>query len=255
MKSPVAAALLSSLLAGCASDCSILSGNSSSACQAQLGTLAIVGAPVALPYALLKNASENYADIQSERDLRRGVEAGERAASERCLFVCKNAYRELKDDRWKLLRQAAEQILAAEAQAASSPRQQAVLLAAHKVLADALWREAPTQRIEHLREVVRLGQSSELWAYVRLSTDQGNDFPVNGLYFQNAAEDAMLDLLRFEHEATWQAGDRTPPDDDVCNLMPFGQLPALAGRDGSLLCRLAASDWKRRHPIANSEKN
>ena len=205
MKSPVAAALLSSLLAGCASDCSILSGNSSSACQAQLGTLAIVGAPVALPYALLKNASENYADIQSERDLRRGVEA--------------------------------------------------VLLAAHKVLADALWREAPTQRIEHLREVVRLGQSSELWAYVRLSTDQGNDFPVNGLYFQNAAEDAMLDLLRFEHEATWQAGDRTPPDDDVCNLIPFGQLPALAGRDGSLLCRLAASDWKRRHPIANSENH
>ena len=251
MRMYVSAALVSCMLAGCASDCNLLSGNSSPACQALWVTLAVVGAPVALPYALMKNAGDKHAGIQSEREMRRGVAAGELTASERCIFVCQSAYLELKDERWKLLRQAAEQIIAAnDEREAHTPRQQAVLFAAHKVLADAFWREAPAQRIEHLHEVVRLGQSRELWEYVKLSTDEGNDFPVNSGYFWSAAEDAIIDLLSLQREAAWLAGERTPLSEKTCDLMPFGLMPALAGRDHNLLCHLAASEWNRRHPIA-----
>lgn len=251
MKPYAITTLVSCLLAGCASDCNLLSGNSSPACQTLWVTLAVVSAPVALPYALIKNASNTHADIQSERDMRRGVEAGEPASSERCIFACRNAYLELKDERWKLQRQAAEQIIAADQkQQAHTPRQQAVLFAAHKVLADALWREAPALRIEHLHKVVRLGQSRELWAYVKLGTIEDNDFPVNAAYFRSAVEDTVIDLLNLQREAAWQAGDRAPLTKEACDLTPFGLMPALADRDHNLLCHLAASDWKRRHPIA-----
>lgn len=251
MKPYAITTLVSCLLAGCASDCNLLSGNSSPACQTLWVTLAVVSAPVALPYALIKNASNTHADIQSERDMRRGVEAGEPASNERCIFACRNAYLELKDERWKLQRQAAEQIIAADQkQEAHTPRQQAVLFAAHKVLADALWREAPALRIEHLHKVVRLGQSRELWAYVKLGTIEDNDFPVNAAYFRSAAEDTVIDLLNLQREAAWQAGDRAPLTKEACDLTPFGLMPALADRDHNLLCHLAASDWKRRHPIA-----
>lgn len=250
MRACSAAALISCLLAGCASNCNILSGNSSPACQTLWVTLAVVSAPVAVPYVLIKNSGEKLDVIQSEREMRRGVEAGEQAASESCVFRCSRADFELKADRWKLQRQAAEQVIAANDREAHTPRQQAVLFAAHKVLADALWRDDPTQRIEHLREVVRLGQSPEFWKYVKLSSDQGNDIPVNDAYFRSAAEDVIVDLLNLQREAAWQAGGGTPLSEEACDLTPFGVMPALADRDRNLLCRMAASEWKRRHPIA-----
>lgn len=251
MRAFFTAILASRLLAGCASNCSILSSNASPACQAQLLALMVVAAPVALPYAMIKDAAEDHAAKVSARDLQRGVEAGDLAASEYCVFICMNAYSMPQDERWRLLRMAAERVVAADDEELRDVhRRQAVRLAAHKVLADMLWREAPARRVEHLHEVIRLGQSAELWAYVRLSTDQGNDLPVNDGHFRSAAVGAVVDLLTLQRELAWQAGERTPPDEEACDLQPFGRLPVLAGADERRLCSLAASAWKRRHPPA-----
>ncbi|MDR2164347.1 MAG: hypothetical protein LBO79_01685 [Zoogloeaceae bacterium] len=233
--------VLALLLSGCATNCTIFSRDP--VCEAQLVGLLIVTAPVMAPYAAIKAANEKHAAEEEERKLEEDVRNGDLAASERCLFVCSQyAY-----DPVSAL--AAGRVLAAHRDAPDplTPRQQALLFAAHKHMADVLGEKDPQARRTHLSEVARLGQSVEMWQYVRRDD---NDLPVNDYYFSRNAGDAIVDMVALEHLAR-RTDTGNPELPLTCDLTPFQDFMKLAdaGIPGpESLCAQAQvqveRDWK-----------
>ena len=216
--------------------------------------------------------------MASELRLRPEVKAGNQDVSEQYLFVCCNACRESRDSRWKVVAQAASQVLAAaEGRGEHTPRQQAVLFLAHKLAAEAqwfvtadnietlvrisafpfkqakgdagpypfdgnmtmsaiIWRQSSEQRVKHLQEAIRLGQSPELWTYLETQSD----LPVRVDYFRGVAKDASVDLLNLQREMAL--------NEMACDPKPLGRLPALAHLEADSLCHLADLDRQRRYP-------
>lgn len=216
--------------------------------------------------------------MASELRLRPEVKAGNQDVSEQYLFVCCNACRESRDSRWKVVAQAASQVLAAaEGRGEHTPRQQAVLFLAHKLAAEAqwfvtadnietlvrisafpfkqakgdagpypfdgnmtmsaiIWRQSSEQRVKHLQEAIRLGQSSELWTYLETQSD----LPIRVDYFRGVAKDASVDLLNLQREMAL--------NEMACDPKPLGRLPALAHLEADSLCHLADLDRQRRYP-------
>lgn len=134
----------------------------------------------------------------------------------------------------------------------------------NKTMSAMQWHQSSKQRVEHLQEVVRLGQQPELWTFVSRRSDQGNDLPGDAEYFRSMAEDTIIDLINLQYElagSTKFGGipvkhlptgewEREPRSKWVCDLTSFGRLPTLAGLDQKNLCRLAEQDWLSQHPPA-----
>jgi hypothetical protein len=235
------------LLSGCATDCNVLSASNSRGCDAQLAAAAIVTVPALLPYAATKQMHQARRARTSEKQLRAEVERGDLAASVQCLYVCPWAYKQLKDDRWRVQSLAAQRVVHEHTnQIDLSPRQEANLFAAHKVLADRLWQDAPAERIDHLHAALRVGQSSAMWSYVGKTTDAGNDLPVNRGYFISAAEDIVIDSLMIEQESRSRATADTGPH-ELCDLSALSQFIRVAKLpDDNSYCERAIDQWQRR---------
>lgn len=240
----IASLALLSVLSGCA-ECNILSTHNSALCTAKFVGLLAVTAPVMLPYSAISNARREGRAAKEERALRENVERGNLAASEECIFECPRAFRAIKDDRPRISRLAAQQVIDAYARLTEpSPKQQAIEFAAHKTLADALWKEDPKARVVHLTELVRIGQSQAMWSYVKKDSADGNDLPVNGGYFSDAADFAVIDLVALRHEAriAREQNPDLPMDCDFSGLVQFLTHTSL---DRQSLCKLA-EDFRKR---------
>jgi len=235
---------LISVLAGC-TECNILSSHNSALCSAEFVGLLVVTAPVLLPYSAIKNAQEEHHAANEERALRDDVERGNLAASERCIFECPRAFRAIKDDRPRVSQLAAEQVIDAYTRLIDlSPEQQAIAFAAHKTLADSLWKKDPTSRIVHLTEAVRIGQSEAMWDYVKKDSEHGNGLPVNGGYFSSAADFTVIDLVALRHEARI-AHEQNPDLPMDCDFSGLVQFLAHTSLDRQSLCKLA-EDYRKR---------
>ncbi|MBS0347336.1 MAG: hypothetical protein JSR69_12880 [Proteobacteria bacterium] len=245
---------LCTALGGCGPNClSIFSPSDSLMCNVSVAALIVVTAPVIVPAVLVSGAYhkigealDSHKDSVERQKLKARVEKGELAASEECLFSCGWAFGE---ERGRLRRMAAEQVLReSAAQDDLSPRQQALSFAAHKVLADLLWKENPEARIKHLGEALRLGQSQGMWDYVQAKKEKGKDrgLPAAADSFSAIADQIVIDLLALKHQAKVQ----TASDDSLpfeCDLTVFGRLIPLSGRkpnEESKLCEEAKDLWK-----------
>jgi hypothetical protein len=231
---------LALLLPGCATNCNFFA--LSPACEAQLVAGLIVTSPVLLPYFAIKAANEKYAKEEEERKMEEGVENGDLAASERCLFDC---YKYAS-----VSALAIERVLAAHRDAPDplTPRQQALLFVAHKHTADLLGKEEPQARRAHLSEAARIGQSAEMWEYVRRND---SDLPVNDYYFNRIVDDVIVDLVVLEHLAR-RTDTGNPELPLTCDLTPFQKLMDLVGDARMLapesLCKQAEEDLKTYQP-------
>lgn len=232
--------LATGALAGCASNCNLLSTNNSFACYVPIVALAVVSAPVMVPYVLVQNAVEEHQEERATKLLRSAVEKGDQAASEKCLFTCRSSSLDSIENPWRRL--AADVVIKEYAgRSELSAKQQALLFAARKVLADALWKESPRERFDNLNEVIRLGQSESLWEYVR---NENNDLPVNGGYFQSAAQDAIIDVLMLRYEDKVRMAEQVNIPFQ-CEFVSFGQLVKLSSSlPESYLCKAAEKTWR-----------
>lgn len=230
-------------LSGCAQNCGIFTTNASPLCQLEMGG-ALVVATAMLPVMSVKNAIEEEETADNALRLRKSVERGELAASETCLFTCKNADVP-EHDHWRVQRLAAERVISEyQSQTPNSPKESALLMAAHNTLANALWDTDPAGKISHLKEVVRYGQSEEMWAFVNKESSAGNDLPVNGGHFKNIATWTVLAFLRIRHIERIEAG--APDTGSVsCDFSEFGKLIEYAREhDEKSLCELSSSFWQ-----------
>ena len=236
-------ACTSIVLSGCAQNCSIFSTNASPLCQLQMGGALVVGTAM-LPVMSVKNAIKEKETADQALRLRKSVELGDLAASETCLFTCRNA--DLPEhDHWRVQRLAAERVISEyEPKAPNTAKEIALLMAAHNVLANALWKTDPAGRTFHLREVVRYGQSEEMWAFVRKDRSAGNDLPVNDGHFKEIATWTVLAFLRFRHIERIEAG--APDTGDIaCDFSEFGKLIEYAREHSEKsLCELASTFWR-----------
>jgi hypothetical protein len=173
-------------LLGCVSDCNVLSTSNSPLCTAGMVGLIVLTAPV-----LYVNERLSDAEMESrQQKLKEQVEAGDLAASEAYLF---RHFKSRKED----LHLATDKVISTYGDAPDlTPRQQAVLFAAHVLKSRLLKKEDADAQMKHLDEVFRLGQSEAMWDYVRLN---GNDLPVTGAYFSSVAKNAFVDFVRLEH--------------------------------------------------------
>ena len=243
-------------LGGCASNCSLFGSNHSVGCQLEFAALLIVTAPVIVPFVLVSSASDAIGSTFNDHkrslertELKARVEQGELTASEDCLFSCGWRFGE---DRERLRRMAAERVLRESVgQTDVPPRLQALSFAAHKALADVLWKENPEARIKHLGEALRLGQSQVMWDYVKAKSEKGKDrdLPAVAGGFSAIADQIVIDLLALKHQAKVQtAGDDSLPFE--CDLSAFGSMIPLSGRrpnEESKLCEQAKDLWKDQH--------
>jgi hypothetical protein len=125
-----------------------------------------------------------------------------------------------------------------------TPEQQAIEFAAHKTLADSLWKKDPSSRILHLTEVVRIGQSEAMWDFVKKDSEHGNGLPVNGGYFSSLADFTVIDLVALRHEAriAREQNPDLPMDCDFSGLVQFLKHTDL---DRQSLCKLAENYRKK----------
>ena len=241
--SRVSALGISIALSGCAQNCGIFTTNASPLCQLEMGG-ALVVATAMLPIISVRNAIDEKETADKAARQRKNVELGELAASERCLFTCKNADVP-EHDHWRVQRLAAERVISEyQSKTQNTPKESALLMAAHNVLANALWDTDPAGRISHLKEVVRYGQSEEMWNFVRTGQSAGNDLPVNDGHFKEIATWTVLAFLRFHHMEHIEAG-ASDTGNLSCDFSEFGELLEYAKEhDEKSLCELASTFWR-----------
>jgi hypothetical protein len=231
------------VLAGCAQDCGIFTTKASPLCHLEMGGVLIVAAAMQ-PVMSVKRAVYHRKSAEKEFRLREDVENGGLVASERCLFTCSSAV-ELGDDRWRVRRIAAERVIAEYgSKAPNSPKETALLMAAHNALASTLWGTDTVGRNFHLNEVVRYGQSKSMWELVGKESAAGNDLRVNGGHFKDIATSTVLAVLRLRHVERIESGS---PDNGemACDFSGFGKLLEYARYlDEKSLCSLASSFWR-----------
>ncbi len=232
-------------VSGCAQNCGIFTTNASSLCHLEMGGVLVI-ATAMQPVVYATNVIEERKEAKAELQLREAVEMGGLAASETCLFSCASAFRALKDDRWRVRRIAAERVVKEyQSKMQNSPKEEALLMASHNAIANALWEKDRAGRLMHLNEVVRYGQSKEMWVFVEKESSAGNDLPVNEGHFKNIATSTVLALLRLRHVERIASG--IPESSEIaCDFSEFGKMLEYANSHSEKsLCELASSSWQR----------